>query len=173
MSNKKSGAMVKTDAEGTPLSEDVALVSTSGAAIITRSAQATDFDALADEGFAAEVVHTLKEGEILRGFFLGAGGPIETTDDDGVVTLLRTWRVRPVGADNVTLVLLGSAQLNRFFGGLVEEQEVYIRHLGDMPFRGKMRVNQYELLAKPAKRKAAMPATAPVAHVAPDAQARA
>lgn len=102
------------------------------------------------EGYSTEIFHTLKEGEELRGTYLGPGSKMSFTNEKtGEVSEVGTWRFRdPSG--NVTVTLLGSAQLDTRLGSLKEGTKVVIQHKGQVQIKGGMRANNYNIFTKDA-----------------------
>ena len=113
-------------------------------------AQRMDSDALAAEGFAAEIVHTLKAGEQITGIYDGPGGEIEMPDqtDPTKRAMIPTWKLKN-DSGSLSVSLMGSAQLNARFKGIVPGSRVIVAHTGQTDTRSGRRCNTYVVYVKP------------------------
>lgn len=107
-----------------------------------------DMGSLIDEGFSAEKVVPLEEGDTIRGFFDGEGGPVEVTDPTTKQPRpLRTWRVKSPDGQMVAL-LLDSSQLGRTFAKLPIGSEVSVTKLPQVRTKKGTLANDYAIFTK-------------------------
>lgn len=107
-----------------------------------------DMGDLLAEGFSAEKVVPLEEGDTIRGFFDGEGGPVEVTDPSTKLPRpLRTWRVKSLDGQ-MTALLLDSAQLGRTFAKLPLGSEVCVTRLPKVRTKQGTFANDYAVFTK-------------------------
>lgn len=136
MSNGKKSEMVKADSVG----EAPRLDKAEGIEVLRRGF--TDPKSLVSEGFDVEQQYTMEQGDEIRGVFDGEGASIEFTSDEGVVTTVKTWRIRaPQGG--AVLNILGSAQLSHKLSSIAKGMTVVIQHRGQVELKGGKRANNY------------------------------
>lgn len=117
----------------------------SGDAITKFSGSAKD---LIDEGFSAEVIHTLQDGEAIRGVFAGPGGAVEVSDPNtGELRQLPTWRVRAKDG-GLVVSLLGAAQLNARLAGVAVGTEIFVQRKGKTRTTKGRNCNNYLVFTK-------------------------
>lgn len=140
MSNRSEEMIVQEEEIDGPLSvSDTGIVQAS-----------PDADLLLADGYSSEMVHTLQDGETIKGVFLGRGGNVEVSDPNtGEMREIPTWRVRSKSGA-VTINLLGASQLNARLAGLVEGTNLVISRRGKSRTARGRNVNNYLIFTKAA-----------------------
>lgn len=142
--------MAKDERHNKPADDSQSLTTTASAPTTALSSEMANWDEkqLFSEGFTNEFVFKFTEvGEKCRGHYMGPGADIDMKPDEktGEIKTLHTWRVQN---GSTTVRIIGTHELDQFFGGLQPGIEVALMYIGEQSL-GRNRVKRYKMMSNP------------------------